>query len=198
MVRFHLPLSPLATGRDATVESSPGADAARLADRPVVVSDVKLDVPPPDIVPTNDLTESHPVISPPALAKPVMTWSERATSILRPWLSGIVVGWCLGVLLCSLRPLLGWHTLWRLKRVGVSPASDEVLAAMNRVSKQLGLPRAVRVLQSTLAKVPVVVGYFKPVILLPISLVTSLPAAQLEAILAHELAHVRRGCSSPS
>ena len=181
-----------ALGQDANDANSPEADAGRLASSPFVVSDVKLDVPPPDIVPTNDLTESHPVISPPAPTKAAMSWSDQATSTLRPWLAWIVAGWSLGVVLCSLRPLLGWQTLWRLKRVGVSAASDEVLAAMNRVSQQLGLHCAVRVMQSTLAQVPVVVGYFKPVILLPLSLVTSIPAAQLEAILAHELAHVRR------
>ena len=120
------------------------------------------------------------------------TWLEAAKSALQPWLPWIVIGWSLGVVICSLRPLLGWHTLWRLQLVGVSPVSDEVLAVMQRVSARLGLRHTVRVLQSTLAQVPVVVGYLRPVILLPVSLLTTIPAAQLEAILAHELAHVRR------
>ncbi|HEY2250788.1 MAG TPA: M56 family metallopeptidase, partial [Planctomycetaceae bacterium] len=111
---------------------------------------------------------------------------------MRPWLTWIVCGWSLGVILCSLRPLLGWHTLWRLQRSGVSPASDETLAVMARISARLGLRRAVRVVHSTLAQVPVVVGYLRPVILLPVSLVTTIPLSQLEAILAHELAHVQR------
>lgn len=119
-------------------------------------------------------------------------WNERAAIFLRPWLGWIVAAWSIGVVLCSLRPLFGWHTLRRLKRVGVSPASEPLLAAIRRVSERLRCRRAVSVLQSTLAQVPVVVGYFRPVILLPISLLTSLPAEQLEAVLAHELAHVRR------
>jgi WD40 repeat protein len=94
--------------------------------------------------------------------------------------------------LCSLRPLLGCYTLFRLRRVGVSPVSHEVLAAMRRVSGRLGLRRAVGVVRSTLAQVPVVVGYVRPIILLPVGLLTNIPAAQLEAILAHELAHVQR------
>ena len=117
---------------------------------------------------------------------------ERTTAALRPWLAWIVATWSVGVMLCSARPLFGWYTLRRLKRVGVSPVSNEVLAALGRVSKQLGLQHSARLLQSTLAQVPIVVGYFRPVILLPVTLVTSIPAAQLEAILAHELAHVRR------
>jgi len=70
--------------------------------------------------------------------------------------------------------------------------SDEVLAAFTQVSARLGLTRTVMVFNSTLAKGPLVVGYLRPIVLLPVSLVTSIPMAQLEAILAHELAHIRR------
>jgi beta-lactamase regulating signal transducer with metallopeptidase domain len=124
--------------------------------------------------------------------RPTPTWRERAAKALRPWLAWLVAGWGLGVMVCSLRPLLGWHMLWRLRRVGVSAAPDEVLAALRRMSERLGLRRAVHVLQSTLTRVPVMIGYVRPVILLPVGLVTSIPAAHLDAILAHELAHVRR------
>lgn len=117
---------------------------------------------------------------------------SRAQAVLRPWFTWIVAGWSLGVIVCSLRPLLGWRTLRRLRRLGTSAVSDEVLTAMGRVSRRLGVRRATRVMQSTLAQAPVVVGYLRPVILLPVSLMTDIPTRQLEAILAHELAHVRR------
>ena len=65
-------------------------------------------------------------------------------------------------------------------------------SVLERMAKRLGLARAVEVLQSTLVKTPVVVGYFRPAILLPLCVVTGLPEAQLELILAHELAHIRR------
>lgn len=121
-----------------------------------------------------------------------LAWYEQTQALLRPWLRWIVATWAIGVLFWSLRPLLGWHMLWRLKRVGVRPATDEVLATARRVATRLGLARTVRVLESTLAQVPLVIGYFRPVVLLPASLFTSIPVGQLEAILAHELAHVRR------
>ena len=63
---------------------------------------------------------------------------------------------------------------------------------LERVSQRLGLRRATQILQSTLVQVPVVAGYFRPVILVPMSVISGLPASQLEAILAHELAHIRR------
>jgi beta-lactamase regulating signal transducer with metallopeptidase domain len=119
------------------------------------------------------------------------SWTQKATAFLRPWLGWIVAGWSAGVILCSVRPLLGWHMLRRLRREG-SLVSDEVLASANRVSELLGLRRAVQIMQSTLAEMPVVVGYVRPIVLLPVGLLASIPVAQLEAILAHELAHVRR------
>lgn len=52
--------------------------------------------------------------------------------------------------------------------------------------------RLVEILESTVAKTPMMVGYLRPVVLLPVSFVTNVPLSQLEAILAHELTHVRR------
>ena len=123
---------------------------------------------------------------------PSRSLSERLAFLLRPWFGIIVATWGLGVLLCSTRPLFGWRTLYRLKRVGISPVTDEIRASLGRVSAQLGMRWTVEILLSSLAHVPVVVGYFKPVILLPVSFAMNVPPAQLEAILAHELAHVRR------
>lgn len=124
--------------------------------------------------------------------RPEAAWTQRATMFLKPWLAWIVACWSIGCMLCAMRPLLGWYMLGRLRRVGVSDVPEGVVTAAQRLAERLGLSRRVRVLHSTLARVPIVVGYFRPVILLPVSLVTSIPATQLEAILAHELAHVRR------
>ena len=121
-----------------------------------------------------------------------LTWMMYIQSVVQPWLTWIVAGWVVGVILCSLRPILGWRMLRRLRREGVSSFSEDVQATVFRLSKQLGLRRVVNIMQSTLIKVPVVVGHLHPVILLPVSLLTSMPPSQLEAILAHELAHVRR------
>ncbi len=186
-------------GPDAIHSTSPGADAPRLASTTAFEDPTPDDatsirraggVSPP-VTETSLNSETTGELTPPTRQEEVAL-SLRIKVALQPWLTWIVAVWCIGVAVCSLRPLLGWHTLWRLKRVGVSPASDDVLAALRRVSERLRLRRAVSVLQSTLAQVPVVVGYLRPVVLLPVSLMTSLPAEQLEAILAHELAHVRR------
>lgn len=59
-------------------------------------------------------------------------------------------------------------------------------------SKKLNIRRAVRLLQSGYVKMPVVVGHLKPVILIPVGLMAGLPVEQVEAILLHELAHIKR------
>ncbi|NOX56225.1 MAG: M56 family metallopeptidase, partial [Planctomycetes bacterium] len=126
------------------------------------------------------------------LGELLRAWSATVADALRPWLGRIVLAWCLGVLLFAQRPLLGWWTARRLRRVGVSPVSEAVRKLLQRSARRLGVRRAVVALQSTLVRVPVAVGHFRPVILLPASLITGLPPDQLEAILAHELAHIRR------
>lgn len=86
----------------------------------------------------------------------------------------------------------GWFAVRRLKLHGTSPVSVAIQQAAARIAQQLGLARGVRLLQSALVDSPLVIGAIKPVILLPASLVTEIPADQLESLLAHELAHVLR------
>ncbi len=111
---------------------------------------------------------------------------------VEPWLPAIVLVWFAGVALFAFRPLASWYTVRRLRKVGVSPVNAAIRDLLDRTAKKLRLARAVAVLQSTLVKTPVVVGFFRPLILLPLCVVTGLPESQLELILAHELAHIRR------
>ncbi len=100
--------------------------------------------------------------------------------------------WGLGVVLLSARLIGGWSVARRLTRVHVGPVSAAVSETMEELSGRLGLTRAVRVLSSTRVTSPMVVGWLAPVILLPAAALTGLPASQVAALLAHELAHVRR------
>ena len=166
---------------------------------PVVMRDSGIAIDHINPLPGSDVTVSKlgieqtlPVSNQDATALTELTWMARIQSVVQPWLNWIVLSWVVGVILCSLRPILGWRMLRRLRREGVSSVSEEVQATVCRLSKQLGLRHVVHVMQSTLIKVPIVAGYLSPVILLPVSLLTSMPPAQLEAILAHELAHIRR------
>lgn len=63
---------------------------------------------------------------------------------------------------------------------------------VNKVSAQLGIKQKVRIYLSELVQSPVTIGFLKPVILIPIASITHLTAQQLEAVILHELAHIRR------
>jgi bla regulator protein BlaR1 len=56
----------------------------------------------------------------------------------------------------------------------------------------LQIGKAVKLLESGYVKMPVVIGHLKPVILVPFGIFAKIPADQVEAILLHELAHIRR------
>jgi beta-lactamase regulating signal transducer with metallopeptidase domain len=111
---------------------------------------------------------------------------------VEPWLPVLVLAWLCGVAVLSLRLMSGWLWVQRMKSHGTSPAGDLWQHIAMRLSRRLHIARGVRLLESTRVDVPTVIGWIKPVILLPASALSGLNPHQLEAILAHELAHIRR------
>ncbi|MEX1229563.1 MAG: M56 family metallopeptidase [Planctomycetaceae bacterium] len=111
---------------------------------------------------------------------------------IEPFLPGIVGVWLAGVLLLSCRQFGGWWLVERLRRCSTAPVDRRFSLVMVELSRRLGVHRTVDVLESALLEVPSVVGWLRPAILLPLGLVSRLPPDQLEAILLHELAHIRR------
>ena len=100
--------------------------------------------------------------------------------------------WFIGVLLLLLRPALGFAHAGRLCRVGRADVPQSVRVLLCRAAEAMDVRASVQVAQSALAKAPCVVGWIRPMILLPASAVTGLTTDELESILAHELAHIRR------
>ena len=170
------------------------------ADSEVAASPGALQVEPELVVHTsNPLPVSDDPLAavavPVAGTAPVELAAPRPLSLaarIVPWLRDMVAVWCVGMLLFALRPGWGWYTLFQLRRRGVSDVPATVVEVLERTTQRLAVHRDVRVLQSTLVRVPLVAGYLRPMILLPAGIVTGLPPEQLEAILAHELAHIRR------
>jgi TonB family protein len=99
--------------------------------------------------------------------------------------------WSCGVLLFSLRLVWASRQISALRRQA-KPAEAAVLAIVAGLQARLKLARPVRVLVSAVADCPSVVGWIKPVVLLPAATVLGLTPQQLEAVLAHELAHILR------
>jgi beta-lactamase regulating signal transducer with metallopeptidase domain len=115
-------------------------------------------------------------------------WAEERLNVLLPWL---VCAWLSGVLLLASRMVGAWLLVLRLKRSAV-PVPDSFEELLARVSGRLHVQRAVRLCRSALVEVPTVVGHLRPIILIPAGALLGLTPQQLEAVLAHELAHVRR------
>jgi uncharacterized protein (TIGR03435 family) len=108
------------------------------------------------------------------------------------WLTIVVGIWMTGVSLLVARITASWWSIRRLYRAAFSSAPSRFIAQAERLSERLGLHRALRVVDSIDVDTPTVVGWLKPAILLPVAAMANLTPAQVEAILAHELAHVRR------
>ena len=111
-----------------------------------------------------------------------------------PWRQALVGAWLAGVVLMALR--LGGGLLWVARwRQRSQPAPAAWQARLDALARAMGLRRAVglRLLPDAASMAsPFTVGGWRPLVLLPASLLTGLPAPLLQALLAHELAHVRR------
>ena len=120
------------------------------------------------------------------------TWPATVPSGAPSRLNWIVLAWMLGAGLLSLRSLMAWIAATRLRRSGAFAAGEIWRTKLERLSDRIRLSRPVTLLESCLTDVPVVVGFLRPAILVPAALFTGFPPDQLELILIHELAHIRR------
>ncbi|GAA3982338.1 M56 family metallopeptidase [Hymenobacter antarcticus] len=145
---------------------------------------------------TRQVAAPAPVAAPPAeglLNSGLMhSFTQSLIHSLNNHLPLLVVAWLLGLLAMSLRMLGGLLYVQRLRRYRVRPLSAAWQERLAVLAARSGLRRPVALLESALVRVPLVVGHMRPVILLPLGAVAGLSAAHLEAILAHELAHVLR------
>jgi TonB family protein len=116
------------------------------------------------------------------------SWRSVLAAIA-PWLAPL---WLLGVCLFFVQRAAACISISRLRRRGVCCPADRWEVAMAELAVRIRVSRPVRLLESCIAEVPMVLGHFRPVILMPIGLLAGLPAEQVEPILLHELAHVRR------
>jgi beta-lactamase regulating signal transducer with metallopeptidase domain len=126
------------------------------------------------------------------LASHRIATSTQSSFVSGSLLTTFVELWFVGVLLFSLRTAGGFFLVARLRRRDSKPMSAALLALCREMQNRLGITRAIRYCESLYLDAPAVVGWFRPVVLLPISALTGLTELQLRAVIAHELAHIRR------
>ncbi len=115
--------------------------------------------------------------------------TTREWSWILPWLS---VAWSLGVMASSLRPLLALHGCRRTRKQARPIEQPWMKDTLESLCARIGLQRKVEIASSTLVHVPTVIGFLRPIILLPLAMVSGQTPHELSAIIAHELAHIRR------
>jgi beta-lactamase regulating signal transducer with metallopeptidase domain len=180
--RVNVPsAAPPVAEKAGEVATTPAPDAAR------DVRDVVVAAQP--LRPMEIPAAAEAPVTPAAVPEEKPAWSLET---LQPFLPWVVGAWLAGMLLLSVRLCGGWVLLQRLRRRHTRAVSGAWHDRFARLCQRLHLGRPVRLLESGLLGVPAVLGWLRPVILVPASALAGLPAAQLEAILAHELAHIRR------
>jgi len=123
-----------------------------------------------------------------AIISPVFSHITPSLDVL-PWL---VEAWLLGVAFLSLRSTGGFLLLERERRKRSNGANDRVLALCQALQRQLGLERTIRYCESQWLQAPAVLGWFRPIVMLPVTALTGLSEEQLRSVIAHELAHIKR------
>jgi len=113
----------------------------------------------------------------------------------QPWLDVVqrwaLPAWTAGVVLFAIRLVAGWLHAVRLRR-RTSPSDAATVATTTSIATRIGIARPVRVVTASLDEGPSVIGWLRPTLLLPPATAMGLTTRQLEAVIAHELAHIKR------
>ena len=133
-----------------------------------------------------DMLVNAAVSTSPVTGMPAGSWRAALAAAL-PW---IVLAWMLGVGVLGVRVFRQWRSLRAmLQHAQALPAWQ---ARAQRFAGRLGLQRVVPVLASVRVATPTLVGWLRPAVVLPLAVLAHMPAAQIDLILAHELAHLKR------
>jgi hypothetical protein len=175
------PASEEIVWRRAALPAGAGSDTAPGEESAAAASDVRADTRPgaPPAASGDQSTSRSGLPSLPTLDM----------SLAGPW---VFTGWVAGVFLLAGMHLRGWKRAKALAWIGTAAVPREWRDRLDRLSSLVGLARSVRALVSSRVSVPTVIGWIRPVILIPAAVFTELSASDLELILIHELAHIRR------
>jgi TonB family protein len=117
---------------------------------------------------------------------------DRIAASLDHAMPSILALWSIGVAILLIRLTAGLLIARRMKSATTRPAPEDLLRALRRLARRIGVSRPVQLLNSAIVQVPTVIGWLRPVVLIPFGCLAGLSPTQIEAILAHELAHIRR------
>src|SRR4029078_66537 len=117
---------------------------------------------------------------------------SESNSILNIFLLSASLSYLVVLIFPSYRLFRNWQFVQRIKKQGLQKADLNYRLFVRKISAQLGIGKKVFVYMSELVTSPVTVGYLKPIVLLPVAVLSNLSTQQVEAILLHELSHIKR------
>jgi uncharacterized protein (TIGR03435 family) len=139
------------------------------------------------------LAISKPAIAPPEAHAIRGSFTAPLPAVISPqYLTWVVAAWFAGVIALCLRLIASWISAEHLRTRKVRLAPVEWQQTLDRLKQRIRISRPVRLLVSARVNTPMVVGWLRPVVLTPIGALAGLPPEQMEALLLHELAHIRR------
>ncbi len=203
-------LAPLLTF--ASINGTPGFSWSSESDHFEVAADDNLLSKPETVVAESSMATLRPPTDPTPNLNPAMdferyrtvpparsenSWLQNIFGLVRgslgklaPWIAGI---WLIGVLLAATRLFFGWKTLDLLRTEALIGDHPQLARHLSSLKQKLGVAGQVSIGLSRSVANPLVTGWFRPLILLPAKIVDDLSPLQIKAVLAHELAHIRRG-----
>jgi beta-lactamase regulating signal transducer with metallopeptidase domain/Ca2+-binding EF-hand superfamily protein len=118
-------------------------------------------------------------------------WSLGLASLVRPYSMWITTLWIAGVAVLGLRFASGVWMLHKI-RAGLQPVSRQIVQRATQIAHRLGVKTSWEVRASATIREPMTFGWLRPIVVVPVSLLTAQPPEIVDAMLAHELAHIRR------
>lgn len=127
-----------------------------------------------------------------AVVRPTAILQRLWEATVEHWRLFVGLAWAVGVCLAGVRLLAHWLSLAHILKASTAETHPSIVGGLGALARQMGVRRPVDIRRSAAVRVPCVCGMRRPAILLPLGLADSLDAPELRAVLAHELAHVRR------
>jgi beta-lactamase regulating signal transducer with metallopeptidase domain len=100
--------------------------------------------------------------------------------------------WIIGALIMLFRFATNLFYIQNLRNTGISEVSNRWNDIFTTLKNKSGVKKQIRFLESTLIKSPLTIGHIKPLILIPAGMLMNMPSEQVEAVILHELAHIKR------
>jgi bla regulator protein blaR1 len=157
-----------------------------------------------DAVQTGNVTK-HGILIPDNYNGRIMTWTnsdvfstgiisliQSITNAISGRFPFLITLWLIGVFLISAYMTGGIYMTHKIRKSCLHIIPEELLKRFLNLISTMNIRKKVNIHGSSLIRVPSVIGFIKPVILIPLCAVTQMSMDQLEAVIAHELAHIRR------